>query len=337
MLIYYPYRKIYMSKMLCRCLNKLLYTQPLCKTWIQRVRTVSQSASAHVKYLSRDDESCTLAYRALGGRRSPGIVFCHGFQSNMESPKALLLEKYCLKEALPFVRFDLSGCGQSGGKLSECLFTDWKKDLCTVIDRLTSGPLVLVGYDVGAWLCIHAMLDRPHRVQGLLCIAPAPDLGTRIINAVPQEVRDEIHESGQVTLLSSTDEEKLITQAMLEDMEKYNIIDSDTPLPTTAPIRIVHGTGDVEVGCDVVLAMVDNLGSADIRLSLTKTHQHHLPGELANKLIIRELKDVCSVSAFAYENYTGDVQVARERIQVYGGRPWAKRLYSYNRDTTLME
>ena len=43
------------------------------------------------------------------------------------------------------------------------------------IDRLTEGPLVLVGSSMGGWIALLAALARPDRIAALVGIAAAPD------------------------------------------------------------------------------------------------------------------------------------------------------------------
>ena len=67
--------------------------------------------------LTRPDGTA-IAYHHLAGK-SPGIVFCGGFMSDMEGSKALALEEYCRASGRAFTRFDYRGHGLSSGKFAE--------------------------------------------------------------------------------------------------------------------------------------------------------------------------------------------------------------------------
>ena len=69
-----------------------------------------------------------LAYKSIKGN-SPGIIFIHGLNSDMNGLKALSIEKYAKKSKLSFIRFDCRGHGKSDGKFEDFTISDWKEDL----------------------------------------------------------------------------------------------------------------------------------------------------------------------------------------------------------------
>ena len=64
------------------------------------------------------------------------------------------------------LRFDYSGHGASGGRFEDGTIGRWTDDALAVIDRLTEGPLLLVGSSMGGWIALLAALARPERVAG---------------------------------------------------------------------------------------------------------------------------------------------------------------------------
>jgi len=77
-----------------------------------------------------------IAYKRIIGK-SPGLVFIHGLNSDMNGLKAISAEKYARKNKLAFIRFDCRGHGNSFGNFEDFTISDWKKDLLDVIDNLT--------------------------------------------------------------------------------------------------------------------------------------------------------------------------------------------------------
>ena len=91
-----------------------------------------------------------IAYKKIKGK-SPGIIFIHGLNSDMNGLKAQSIEKYAKKNRLSFIRFDCRGHGKSYGKFEDFTISEWKEDVINIIDNLTAGPQILVGSSMGGW------------------------------------------------------------------------------------------------------------------------------------------------------------------------------------------
>lgn len=126
-----------------------------------------------------------LAYERVEGRGSgagvgPGVVFLHGFKSDMGGTKAVDLQAWCRQQGRAMLRFDLSGHGQSGGAVEDFGVGDWLEDARELIDALAPEPQVLVGSSLGGWLALLLARERPGRWAGLVTIAAAPDFTRRM-------------------------------------------------------------------------------------------------------------------------------------------------------------
>ena len=115
-----------------------------------------------------------LAYRIRPGR-SPTILFLPGYASDMEGAKAVAVDVLAARLGLAMLRFDYSGTGSSSGDFEEGTLEAWLDQTLMMIDRLTDGPLILVGSSMGGWLALLAALRRPPRVEAMVGIAAAPD------------------------------------------------------------------------------------------------------------------------------------------------------------------
>src|SRR5205809_6267278 len=93
--------------------------------------------------LARHD-GATIAYRRLAGR-SPGVLFCAGFRSDMTGTKASFLEEFCRGRGHAFVRFDYFGHGASSGDIALGTIGRWAEDATVVLDALAEGPQFIVG------------------------------------------------------------------------------------------------------------------------------------------------------------------------------------------------
>ena len=77
------------------------------------------------------------------------------------------LLRYCDREDFPCVMYDHECSGLSSGDATKVLFTNWVENAVTVTEKLTDGPLVLVGSSLGGWLALLTALNLKDRLLGL--------------------------------------------------------------------------------------------------------------------------------------------------------------------------
>lgn len=217
----------------------------------------------------------TIAYHFTPGKL-PGVVFLTGFKSDMTGGKALALEDYCRKTGRAFLRFDYGGHGASSGRFEDGCIGDWADDAVHALDRLTAGPMVLVGSSMGGWIMLLVALRRPDRVAGLVGIAAAPDFTEDLI---PHELTPEqlatVERDGMVLLPSPYDPEPTpITRRLIEDGRDHLLLRG--PLPILAPVRLIHGMRDPDVPWKTSLRIADCLEATDVEVQLVKAGDHRL-------------------------------------------------------------
>src|SRR5918994_1940416 len=101
-----------------------------------------------------------LAYHQIPGD-APGVLFCGGYTSDMTGTKALALARYCQSRGRAYTRFDYRGHGASAGRFADGTIGSWTGDALTVVDRVTEGPLIVVGSSMGGWIMLLLALARP--------------------------------------------------------------------------------------------------------------------------------------------------------------------------------
>ena len=181
-------------------------------------------------------EGRRIAYRKRDGAQ-PGVVYVHGIRSDMSGKKATALDDHCLKKGFSFVRFDLSGHGESSEKFTETNVSCWLKDLAAVMDNLTSGPQVLVGSSIGSWLVFLYTMRNPERVAGLVGIASAVDYTQRLWKGLDKSTRQEVNRSGVYHLtLPYLEKPVELTMDFILDGEKHGILD----MPGTIAYKQVY-------------------------------------------------------------------------------------------------
>lgn len=254
--------------------------------------SIDQPPDQSARMLSRPDGSSIAYHRtaatrtdAPGERRAdaPGVVFIHGFMSDMDGGKAVFLERHCIDRGLAFVRFDQYGHGLSSGRFSEGTIGRWAEDTVAVLDDLTEGPQILVGSSMGGWLMLLAALARPERVKGLLGIAPAPDFTEDL--TWPQLTvaqKDAIMTDGWVEIPSDYGDQPYIFTKKLFDDGRRHLMLRDR-IPFTGPVRILHGQKDDAVPWRRSLDLMSVLASDDVEATFVKDGDHRLsePHDLA--------------------------------------------------------
>ncbi|MCC6467502.1 MAG: alpha/beta hydrolase [Alphaproteobacteria bacterium] len=240
--------------------------------------------------LARGDRP-SIAYRRVAGS-APSVVFLCGYRSDMSGEKALALEAFSAARGLGFLRFDYTGHGQSGGDFLDGSITGWLADSLDALDRLTEGPLVLVGSSMGGWLMLLAALERKSRVAGLVGIASAPDFTEELMwpNMAPP-VREALMKLGVIYRPSAYSSEPYpVTRLLIESGRRHLLLGGAIDLD--CPVRLLHGTKDPDVPWETSIRLAERLASTDVAVTLIKDAGHRLnePDNIAT--ILRAVEEV---------------------------------------------
>lgn len=234
------------------------------------------SAEAPAAFLERA-AAPRLAYRAVAGV-APGVVFLPGFLSDMRGQKAVAVEALCRRLGHAFVRFDYRGHGESGGRAEEGSIGRWAEDVVEVLDRLTTGPQVLVGSSMGGWLMLLAARARPDRVAALVGIAAAPDFVKTMWAELPEAARRAVETDGVYYRPSPYGPDGYpITRELIEDGRRQCLLDA--PVPFAGPVRLLHGMRDDDVPWRTSLELAAALATDDVVVELVKDGDHRLSRE----------------------------------------------------------
>lgn len=238
-------------------------------------------------FLDQEDRP-RIAYHATDGR-GPAIVFLPGYASDMTGTKALGIERWAVDEGRAFVRFDYAGCGASGGAFEEQSLAHWVGDALLVIDRLTAGPVVLVGSSMGGWIMLLAALARAQRVCGIVGIAPAPDFTDW---GFTQEQKMILLSEGRIAEPSPYSDGPTVTTRRFWQSGEANRV-AHGPIAIDVPARIVQGQADPDVPWARAIDLAAKLQSRDVQTWLIKDGDHRLSRPQDIALILRAIEDVC--------------------------------------------
>lgn len=225
-------------------------------------------------YLERAD-GLNLAYIAAAGS-APGLVFLPGFMSDMSGAKAVALAQFCDDRGQALLRLDYRGHGLSQGEFAHYGIDDWLQDTLLAIDRLTSGPLILVGSSMGGWLALLAALARPERVAGVIGIAAAPDFTEELLwqQLSPAEQQTVMNDGALYQPSDYGEKPYCFSRKLIEDGRRHLLLGK--PIPLRCPVRLLQGMADVDVPFATALRLAERLETKDVTVTLIKDADHRL-------------------------------------------------------------
>jgi pimeloyl-ACP methyl ester carboxylesterase len=219
-----------------------------------------------------------IAYRRRRGG-GPTLVFFPGYASDMEGAKALALDGFADRSRVAMLRFDYSGTGSSGGDFADGTMDRWIEEAVGAVDRLTDGPLILVGSSMGGWIALHVALLRSQRVAALVGIAAAADFTEWGFSAEEQAVL----QSGKRLERPNPygPEPEVVTAGFWASGQKALLLNQRIPID--CPVRLLHGEADSDVPLEIAFRTLRALRSADVQLTVIKGGGHRLsePHEIA--------------------------------------------------------
>ncbi|MBA2635160.1 MAG: alpha/beta hydrolase [Sphingomonas sp.] len=205
-----------------------------------------------------------LAYRLRPGG-SPTLLFLPGFASDMDGAKAVALDAFAQARGLAMLRFDYSGTGLSDGSFEEGTLDRWIGEALAMLDRLTEGPVIVVGSSMGGWVALHLALQRPERVAALVGIAAAADFTDWGFSA---EQKAEVERTGRIGA------EPVVTRGFWRSGQALRLLDA--PIAIDCPVRLIHGELDADVPLPIAYRLFQQLRSADVQLTIVKGGGHRL-------------------------------------------------------------
>ena len=85
------------------------------------------------------------------------IIFFHGFMSDMIGKKPAMIQRFCRKNKLNFLKFEYSGHGKSTGKFTEGNISKWTNEAKQLIKSKIkkSKNLIFIGSSMGSWIALN--------------------------------------------------------------------------------------------------------------------------------------------------------------------------------------
>ena len=212
-----------------------------------------------------------IAFRSREGA-APTLLFLPGYASDMDGAKALALDSFAQARGLAMLRFDYSGTGSSGGDFDDGTLGGWLDEALHMLDRLTSGPVILVGSSMGGWIALLMARLRAERIAAVVGIAAAPDFTDW---GFSDEQKQILRSSGRLEEPNPYGPDPFVTTlGFWQSGEALRLLDG--PIEVDCPVRLVHGDADAEVPLEVAFRTIRQLRSADVQLLVLKGGGHRL-------------------------------------------------------------
>jgi pimeloyl-ACP methyl ester carboxylesterase len=230
---------------------------------------MTEAAIAYIEVGAR-----SIAYRLRSGAE-PTLVFLPGYASDMGGTKALALDGFAERRGLSMLRLDYSGTGSSRGRFEDGTLCAWLEEALSAVDQLTSGPLIIIGSSMGAWLALHLALLRPERSRALVGIAAAPDFTDW--GFTPEQAEQLNNESKP-------------TRSFWESGQRLLLLNRE--IAVDCLVRLLHGERDEDVPLDIAFRTLRAIRSSDVQLITLKGGGHRLSEPHEIEAILRTVADL---------------------------------------------
>ncbi|WP_375658438.1 alpha/beta hydrolase [Bartonella sp. MR30HLJHH] len=222
-------------------------------------------------------ENTALAVRYRKGSHSPGLVWLHGYLSDMSGDKAMLVDSFAQKNDLSCLRFDYSGHGESEGDFFQGTISRWVKESLAVFENYCEGPQILIGTSMGGWIALKLammLVQKNKKLAGMILIAPAPDFTQTLVEPKlgPEEWKI-LEEKGYIERPAVDDTEPMpFTKTLIEDGRENCVMKGC--IDVGCPVHILQGMEDEDIPYQHTLTLLDHLPLHDVTLTLVRDAGH---------------------------------------------------------------
>lgn len=238
--------------------------------------------------------------------KAPTIVYLPGLVRERNEAKSINLQSLCKRTDMKFLSADYFGVGRSSGSFEDGTVSKWTEDTILLLDTVLkqsepggkSGPVVLVGHAIGAWISFLVALKRPDLVDGIVGMSADPDFTEALLwTNLDEPVKQEIMKNG-VAQVQWGKEVYPITRNLIEDGRNNLLLSGHTPgsLPIHCPVRLIHAQKDEEVPFEMSLKLIENCASTDASLVLIKSSSHAMEAERDFKTMRNMIREVIEAS-----------------------------------------
>ena len=239
-----------------------------------------------------------IKYLFINKKSQITIVFFHGFMSDMIGAKPNVIQKFCRKRKLNFLKFEYSGHGKSSGKLIEGNISKWTNDAKQLIKSKTKKDknLIFIGSSMGSWIALNLFSFFNKKIKGFIGISSAPEFLEELMwKKFNKKIKKTIMNK-KVYNLKYGEFSYPLTKQLILDGRKNKVLNNKINLKI--PVVLFHGTNDEVVPINFSRKILKIFKISKKKLVKIKNGDHSLSRKSDLKKICNELNQMIKDHSF---------------------------------------
>lgn len=224
------------------------------------------------------------------GKGRPLLMFCGGYRSDMTGTKASDLARRCAARGQPFLRFDYSGHGSSGGAFEDGTIGGWARDAADLLDHVARFPAVVAGSSMGGWIALLLAQSHTDRICGIVGIAAAPDFTESMFRERLSEAEQRrLLTEGRLEMAAGPGEAPYVVTREFYEEARNNLV-LNRPRTLELPVRLVQGMQDPDVPWETAARIQKNYRGSSVDIVFIEDGDHRLSRPEDLEIIDREIR-----------------------------------------------
>ena len=209
--------------------------------------------------------------------------------------KPRVIQKFCKKQKLNFLKFEYSGHGKSTGKFTDGNVTKWTADSKQLIKSKLkrNKKLIFIGSSMGSWIALNLFPIFKNRLKGFIGISSAPEFLEKLMwkkfnNKIKKKIiKEKIYnfEHGGFSYP--------LTKQLIMDGRNNKVLNNKINL--NIPITLLHGTNDEAVPLNFSKQILKICKKSKKKLIIIKNGNHSLSRKSDLKKICNELNQIIKI------------------------------------------
>ena len=220
------------------------------------------------------------------------VVFFHGFMSDMIGKKPAIIQKFCKKNKLSFLKFEYSGHGKSTGKFTEGNISKWTSEAKQLIKSKIkkNKNLMFIGSSMGSWIALNLFPFFKKKIKGFIGISSAPEFLENLMwKKFGKKIKKTIM-TKKIYHLEHGGFSYPLTKQLIFDGRKNKVLNNKINLQI--PIVLFHGLKDEVVPLNISIKVLKIFNTSKKKLIKIKNGDHSLSRKNDLKKICHELNHI---------------------------------------------